>query len=512
MAAKSWIGTSGDWSTAANWSSGSVPGSGDDVSIDTGVNVYTITLGTIGIANSLTVISDVFKLSGTLTLEGILPVGQTIFAGFDNEFDMTGLLELNNPRKELLELNGIRTLAGTIETGTATPELDFDINNTIDVGNLAIEGQIAFAARPGGAVHQTGNILLPSSTDVRFPSIDIIAGGTWEIEGPVSIAPPSGKDAGNFFNEGGVLVKAGNNDTAHIDAVYADGSDVATSQILIDAGTLEFDGTVTDIFRGTIGTTGPVGGGGTLAFGSGVFAAFDPTATLEVSGLVFGGATLATPGFLRYDGNYVQTTGSMVPAGTFELAGVSRFSGGTIDSGTVDMSGYAQTFGGMTVDDDGLVLDTGAVDQNGNVTLGSVASGQSGEIDIAPGATWHIDTGGDNINLAGVSPVSEVVNSGLLEMIATGTSTINPDIVDTGTIVIGPGPAQSAAVLDFEGPANVFGGSIGGFGTLVLGLGHSGQSNTLEAGASVGVATFDMLSTTTLEANVTFAGAVHSRQ
>ena len=34
MTAVKWIGTSGNWNTAADWSTGSVPGAGDDVTID----------------------------------------------------------------------------------------------------------------------------------------------------------------------------------------------------------------------------------------------------------------------------------------------------------------------------------------------------------------------------------------------------------------------------------------------------------------------------------------------
>ena len=46
MAAISWkSGTvSGDWTTAADWSTATVPGSGDDVTIAAGTGAYTVTI------------------------------------------------------------------------------------------------------------------------------------------------------------------------------------------------------------------------------------------------------------------------------------------------------------------------------------------------------------------------------------------------------------------------------------------------------------------------------------
>lgn len=511
MGTNSWIGTSGNWTTSSDWSTGAVPVSTDDVTINTGLNGYTITLDSVGMANSLTLGSltapfDVFKLNGTLTLEGDNPPDGAIFGAFYGGFDLDGDLILNNTSTESVVMYGPGTLAGTIQTALNTPELDFDINNTVAVGNLTLVNAIAFGVgntvvAGAGAVLQEGNVTMDRVGTV-FPSLDIFT--SWEIENSVSIGPNPGDTPGNLFNEGGTLIKAGDNGTAYIDAFYSEDTHHAQSTILIDGGTLQFGGTVTDIFRGQIGTTGSVGGAGTLAFSSGVYAAFYPTVTLEIAGIVFSGATLETPTFLNYGSQYVQTTGTLLPAGTFELSGVSQFSGGTIDLGTLNISGYAQTFGHVTVDGDGTVLDTGTIDQDSTVTLGSTESGQSGFIDIAAGATWHINSGsGDDILLVGASPLSQITNAGLLEMTVNGTVNIHPDLVDTGTIVVGPGPAQSAAEVDLLGAQNVFSGPINGFGILVMG---TNTSNTFQFGASVSVATLELESNLTLDTNVTFTG------
>src|SRR5450432_1660789 len=54
MAAIHWLsGVSGDWSTGSNWSSGTVPGSGDDVTIAAS-GTYTVTISDNEAAHSLT--------------------------------------------------------------------------------------------------------------------------------------------------------------------------------------------------------------------------------------------------------------------------------------------------------------------------------------------------------------------------------------------------------------------------------------------------------------------------
>ena len=67
-----WItGTSGDWSTAADWESGVVPGSTDDAVIN---NSNAVTVNGTAVANSLTLDNSTLTVSGTLTLGTSLTV------------------------------------------------------------------------------------------------------------------------------------------------------------------------------------------------------------------------------------------------------------------------------------------------------------------------------------------------------------------------------------------------------------------------------------------------------
>ena len=73
MTTQYWIsGTSGDWSTAADWVSGVVPSSTDDVVISSTSNGMTVN-GT-AVADLLTLDASILTLGGTLTLGTSLTV------------------------------------------------------------------------------------------------------------------------------------------------------------------------------------------------------------------------------------------------------------------------------------------------------------------------------------------------------------------------------------------------------------------------------------------------------
>ena len=75
MTTQYWItGTSGDWSTAADWQSGAVPNSTDDTVIN---NSTAVTVNGTAVANSLTLDAAILTLGGTLTLGTSLTVDDT---------------------------------------------------------------------------------------------------------------------------------------------------------------------------------------------------------------------------------------------------------------------------------------------------------------------------------------------------------------------------------------------------------------------------------------------------
>jgi hypothetical protein len=89
-------GTAGDWSTAADWLSGIVPGSSDDAVIN---NSSAVTVNGTAVAHSLTLDSSTLTVSGTLTLGTSLTLAESY-----------------------LNLSG-GTLAAQSITGTGAPQL-----------------------------------------------------------------------------------------------------------------------------------------------------------------------------------------------------------------------------------------------------------------------------------------------------------------------------------------------------------------------------------------------------
>ena len=72
MTTQYWItGASGDWSTAADWVSGVVPGSTDGAVI---ANTSNVTVNGTAVAYSLTLDNSILTVSGTLTLGTSLTV------------------------------------------------------------------------------------------------------------------------------------------------------------------------------------------------------------------------------------------------------------------------------------------------------------------------------------------------------------------------------------------------------------------------------------------------------
>ena len=65
-----WVGGSGDWGSASNWSSGAVPGQMDDAVIDTSNGAITVTIS-----------SETVQVNSVTCEETLLLNGGTIFGG-----------------------------------------------------------------------------------------------------------------------------------------------------------------------------------------------------------------------------------------------------------------------------------------------------------------------------------------------------------------------------------------------------------------------------------------------
>jgi hypothetical protein len=237
MAAINWkTGISGNWSQASNWSTGNVPGIGDNVTVDA-TGSYAVTVdGFNNPVSSLAFNAPTARIaiasSRSLQVEEVMMItGGTIDGPGD--FFTGGVVSITGQPL---------TLGGGLIWDTYAPRLlttsDVNISSAINIGDAA---GLTATIRNRGTFNLT--------TDSAGIGLNLVVGS-------LGIA--------NFDNGfGGTLAKTGGTGTSHFFANYTDISNIniGSGAVVISTGTLEFDGS--NNFGGTIS------GGGTVAFGSG---------------------------------------------------------------------------------------------------------------------------------------------------------------------------------------------------------------------------------------------------
>ena len=477
LTAVSWVpNADGDWSTAADWSTGIVPDSNSSVTINT-TALHTITHSqsndTIG---SLTVGNDNLDITGgSLTVLGAasfangfsLSGGTVTFDGtstFSGTFSQTGGELIANA----VVLSGSDTmLNGSDEGSTAVSN-----SGTLALGNFLLGGAVTLTNT--NTVNLTEQITLGDATGVNA-TINNKAAATWNFAADVGITLGA---ASASFTNAGLIEKTAGTGTSTLGANLT-----STGTISAQTGVIDLQGPNNTV-------TGTVSGAGTLAFGgtsSLVVTSFTP-GTLSVGGLYLGsdstvnvGAGATYTGALTIAaGNFTSTLN--LGSFTWTQTGTASFSAGfglavITGSGTLVTDGVTSittaTIGGTeTVQNNGTFYIVGAT------TLGD-GSGEAAAIDNS--ATGTIDFTGDSYNLAhGADAGVLLTNAGLLEKGAgSALNAVQVDVNSTGTVTAVSGQ------LDFQGATNTIGGSITGAGQVSF---DSGGTTTLSNGVSISVA------------------------
>jgi hypothetical protein len=403
MTSNSWKNpVNGDWTAAADWTTGGVPGAGDTVTIAV-QGTYTVTLYTLGQAASLTLNDTglLFYDAGTLAVSGTIALqagtldlaygslqGGTLAldggllqssGGTLNAVSVQGPLNLS-PANSLLFVQSGLTLTGAGGSGAGSvaltgydAALDFvgsqSLNNaTISLGNaqggVATLGSAhAFGATAGATLtlgpslwlRQTsgqgalaiGNVLGGAlNDDVLNQGTMTVTGGTLTVSGP-----------GTLVNQGTIGVSGG----AVLDIASAGFSNAGTMSV--SNGTLDFGGTFTTSLLSQLGAltlsqaTLEIGGddvntGTTLSIGGAM--------PLELAGTITGGTVIDSGGGLTFG------------PGTGVLDGVS-YHGTLAVTGTnaaltlIDNTSLAT--GAATVTGAGAALLLQGIDTLGNATI-----------------------------------------------------------------------------------------------------------------------------------------------
>ncbi len=370
MAAISWNGVDGDWSLAADWSTGAVPTSADDVSI-LAPGSYLVTVDSGDVANSLNFDASqaaLFEGAGSLTISGALTVN-------------SGFVSLN----EANTIGGVSVGAATLAIGASgalgTGVVAVNGGELLGTANasfanaLALSGNVTIAAANGTTLNENASSYqLAANTTLNFGGPG--EGGTiiWHT-GAGSVVPA----LGDITIQAGALIGAdsrlasifGNSPqtTVAAGATLDLGGYSATIHELLGAGTVTDSGAAATLTLGATNFSGAISGALSLVF--------DGDASLSGTETMSGGATLNGPVTVTNTGTYdivanANISGAppsqFVNSGLFEKTGgggVSHVTTKFVNNGALDvLSGAIVFMGGFT--NNGVIH--GIVRQSGEIT------------------------------------------------------------------------------------------------------------------------------------------------
>jgi len=450
MAEISWAAAiNGDFTDAADWTGGVVPGAADDAILGAAGGDYIVTLSSSD--PSQTVNSIQTAANATLVLD-------------DTFSAMNGTGSGANAGDIVVGTGGSLIIGGAVvNSGTIT-----SASGTIFEG-FAIDANTTLSG--GGVVSDFVEILSAASTDVLTNVNDTISNSG--ILAPL-VNDPDGTISGGSTN---AMVNYGTVENAtvgssNIDYTYNFGT-IENSSIngVTNAGTI-LGGEIgnTDLAPSTLAPTVALNNSGTIV-NSIIYTSFDNSGLIEATAgtsLSFSGQTLndVAGGTLLADGGTIDIANGTLIGGT-----LSTQAGGTL---TIDGSTLPQTLigtvyvtgaGGSTVDLLGTVIKLGTLRVQSGVPVGSEYPLAS----LAVGATPVYLTGKGAVILSG-GGLSQITSS------VAGAVFTNVDNTISGDGTIGGGPGL---ILNNE----IDGAIVGdGFANLTLDTGGSTITNAGEIG------------------------------
>ncbi len=520
----SWVNAAGGaWSTAANWSQGSVPDPSDTVTIelpgtytvtvDQNVTVGRLRLGgasgtqTLAIGtNTFTMAESVFvapqgvvalsgsslngigtmRVAGTFNWTGgaIAGVGGDVVVATGGVLNATGALA-RNLQERTLRIVGTATwsASGTLNVGLGA------LLHIAPGGSLAVTSDPSFTFNLGGAtprLHNEGTLTRSGSAGIFLLQMP------WENDGTTvltsgQLTATNGSGAGS---SGGALQLG------------------AGTTLLINNGTYNWDagsstsgtGTLT-VSAGTVNVSSPFAHPGPVTVAGGdlnLLGATNSITGLTISGGNLGGAagtTVTLNGTTAWTGGSIGTSGIVtVPLGA--TLNVSNAVAHTLSSATLQIAGTANFTDAFTLNTGlGAVLRVqagGALNLQGDHILSYNLGGASSRLEnlgtitrvsgtgfstislpVDHDGVWNVQTGAQRINLG--SDVeswsgSMALAAGTTLDFSGGTTALGPTatITGTGALSVAGGTVNVAAPLSFTGAVNVANGALNLNGATAL--------------------------------------------
>jgi hypothetical protein len=421
-----WINLAGgDWDVPGNWSTDSLPQSGDDVTIPTLNSGATVThsngtdvvhsvtsSGNIVLSGgSLTVSQDLSLIGGsTLFLQGGTLIGAQLQA--NSTLTLTGLGGVL--QQVTIEANA--TIDGTqpSQSGNdlATVQGSLELDGTLKLGGANSSGQLYFqgtTTQPQVALTGTGSVVFGSSGNALIAE----AAGGLDLTNPVTLTIGS-----NITIQGGGGSVAGFVPSS--DNVILDGN-IDVQNLVIAGSNWVNNGTITEGSGDTLGIAG--------------------TTTIQGIGtLNAAGATVDITGTLNNANSTIALTSNL---GNWFLQG-GTINGGTIqslDSSVLTLTQYGGTLAGVTVAanttidgtqvpsfGENQVTITGGFTLDGSLNLGATNGQSSGEAYFR-GTQMLTGSGSINFGSAGNSIFARSTSSN--DSSTPATLTIGPSITIT---------------------------------------------------------------------------------
>ena len=426
-----WIATGspsgGFWKTGANWETGTVPTSNDDVIV--------ITDQLHGLTPSYPVTIDAAAYGKSLTMDDYDTTVDHTAPEVINHSSLTlaGKLTLNADAKFTNAADGTVLVGGAIDVETITRTSGKVVTNTVTITNA---GTLTLAA--GG--------IIDTLTTIANSGMIELSGGTLTLDTGIA-------------NAGGT-VQVDSVATLVADAVTIDGGTVTM------LGTLELDGTSL-IENGTLNNSGAVKVKGAVEFANETVGNA-ALGTIEV----FADATLTVD-----KGSIINNSGNVIVDADAEMI----LNDATISGGAVKGDGSIDVTGASTIDS-GATLSVATVTADAKLTLDGVTV--SGSV-ITDNASIELD---NTVKLQDSAEIKggPVTNNGTLEI--SGPATLLNDVVtNNGTVKVDgnqtltvSGTEISGGAINGTGTIDVTGASkIDGGATL------STSAVTVEAGATL---------------------------
>ena len=474
-----WINPNGgDWDTAANWSSGNVPGASDDAVIPqsgllvthvngnsdsvgsiTSSSTLEITSGTLSIAGSST-LSALIQTGGTLTGAGTVTVtGQTVWTGGTMTgggiTNAQGGLQLGGVGQGDTERLDGRAFNNSGEafwqgTGGWFDQLSGSVFTNLPSASLTIQSDLTWYNDSGNSTFNNQGALAKDATlGATFINVAFNNSGTVDMQSGALSLQNGGLDSGAFSVETGAylgfdgngtttlspssqvagagVVEMSNNATVNVAGAY-NGSGV----LQVNGGNVKFTAPISSV--GKISVTG-----GTLDFSTGATVA---TSSLAITGgTLTGSDTLTVSGMTVWTGGTMSGTGVTNAHGGLQLGSVGQGDIEVLNTRALNNAGAAFWLGSG-----------GYFDQLG----GSVFNNLPGaSLTIQSDLVWYNDSGNSSfinqgaliknttthttyINVAFSNRGSVDVQSGALSLQNGG--------LDTGSFIV-----ETGAYLEFDG-------------------------------------------------------------